>query len=596
MPGTLSLSLVMSAGVTGMVIAFLAWLHRDRPGARPLTAFVMLASCWALFQGLELASSDPGATALWARLGMALSAFIPVAWLLTVLEYTGRERWLAPSRLGLLLLEPAAFVLLVWTNGRVHELVWSNGRHVLLDGTSTYVVDSGLAFWAHQAILYLVVAAGGLLLLRMIVGTTALYRSQSTALLGAIAIPAIANAVTIFGLSPPGFDPTAAGYVLTGVVLAWALFRTELFSLSPLTRELGREEAIAGLDDRVLVLDGEGRIVDANPAAESLLGAPLPAVIGDPLDDVLPDLAAALEAGSTDDLALEHGGKLRYFDVRVSDLEQRQTAVAGRLVSLRDVTERRQREQRLDVLHRLLRHNLRNDINVVRGNAELARAAVEDQAARDRLGTVLDTVDTITERSDKIGRLTRILETEGLTPAPLDTVVDDAVRSVRHERGDGEITADVPAGIHVRGGHSLTAAVEEVICNALEHGGGDVAVRVDEAAGDEDWVVLTVSDAGSGIEPHDYRSIVEGEETPLQHGSGVGLWLVNWIVTQVGGSVAFEGDHRGTTVRLLLPRATADPDPPAEGEGDSGADRARSGDATRRVRTGERAGDRLRKN
>jgi len=607
MLGTLSLAATLSAGVLGMVVAFLSWLHRDRPGARPLTGFTTAASCWALVYGLELASGTAGATRFWAQLGLVVSAFIPVAWFVTVLEYTGRERWLARGPLAALLLEPVVFATLAWTNG-AHSLVWSNGRRVLLDGTSAFVVDYGLAFWGHQAVVYGLVVAGGVLLLRTGLRTTDVYRTQSTALLGAIALPAIAQAVNSFGLAPPGFDPTAAGYVLTGVVLAWALFRSELFSLSPLTRELGRDEAVAELDDRVLVLDGEGRIVDANPAAESLLGAPLPAVIGEALGTVLPDLATALDRGSTDDVALEHDGRLRYFDVRVSELDRGRGTVTGRLVSLRDVTERRQREQRLDVLHRLLRHNLRNDLNVVRGNAELARAAATDEGARDRLETVITTVDGITERSDKIGRLTRILETEGFTPAALGSVVDDAVRSVRHERADGEITVDVPSGHRVRGGHSLTAAVEEVIENALEHGGGAVAVGVDEAAGDEDWVVLTVADDGPGIDHHEYRSVVEGEETPLQHGSGVGLWLVNWIVTQVGGSVAFEGGDRGTTVRLVLPRATPDPDPDSyaetdlgrggegEGEREERGERDRRGGAARRATDTGRTRDRLRQN
>ncbi len=568
MLGSLFLPIVLGAGVLGMGVAFLAWLRRDRPGAVPLTGFLVAASCWALVQGLALAAGDLGATRLWTRVGLALSAFIPLTWLVTVLEYTGQERWLSTPRMVVLGLEPLAFAGLVWTNapGGGHELVWTGGRRLFVDGVSVFLVDWGSAFWAHQVTSYLFVLAGGVLLLRQIVNSPALYRSQSTALLVAIAVPMIANALAIFRLVPQPIDPTAVGYVLTGAVLAWAMFRSSLFSLSPLTRELGREEAIADLDDRVLVLDGEGRIVDANPAAASLLGAPQADLLGEPLAALLPDLDTALAAdGPTEDLSLEHDGKLRYFDVRVSELMGARGTVEGRLLSLRDVTERRQREQRLDVLNRLLRHNLRNDLNVVRGNAELASNAVDDPAVEARLDQVVETADAIARRSDKVGRLTRSLDHDAATPGPLAAIVDDALEAVAAQHDTEAVTVDVPSDVTVAGARSLSTAIEELVENAFEHGGEDPSVRVavDAAASDEDWVVLVVADDGEGIATHEYRAILEGRETPLEHGSGVGLWLVNWIVTEVGGSVGFDATADGTRVKLLLPRANADTDPPA---------------------------------
>jgi PAS domain S-box-containing protein len=562
MLGSLFLPVVLGAGVLGMGVAFLAWLRRDRPGAAPLTVFVVTASCWALVQGLALAAGDLEATRFWTRVGLVLSAVIPLTWLVTVLEYTGQDRWLSTPRLAALGLEPLAFALLVWTNSPAggHDVVWTTGRRLFVDGVSVYAVDWGLAFWAHQVASYLFVLAGGVLLLQQIVGTTALYRSQSTALLAAIALPMIANALAVFRLVPQPIDPTAVGYVLTGVVLAWAMFRSSLFSLSPLTRELGREEAIADLDDRVLVLDGDDRIVDANPAAAALLGAPQNDLIGNPLQRFLPDLAAALAAdGPTEDLELDHGGKLRYFDARVSELSRARGTVEGRLVSLRDVTERRQREQRLDVLNRLLRHNMRNDLNVIRGNAELASRAVDDEVVETRLERIVETADAIARRSDKLGRLTRSLEHEAATPGRLEPIVESALDAVAPEYDTDGVTVDVPSDLSVIGAHSLSTAIEELVANAFDHAGEDPAVRiaVDRAASDEDWLVLVVADDGEGIATHEYRAILEGRETPLDHGSGVGLWLVNWIVTEIGGNVGFDATADGTTVRLLLPRADA---------------------------------------
>ncbi|MHB9285415.1 histidine kinase N-terminal 7TM domain-containing protein [Halobacteriales archaeon Cl-PHB] len=402
---TLYLPLILLSAVVGMGVAFFAWLHRDQPGARPLTVFVVAASFWAVAEGLGLATGGLGSLRFWNRVGLTLSTVVPVAWLVTALEFTGHGRWLTRRRLAALLVEPAAFTFLVWTNGTsgLHELMWTAGGRGFVGDYSTFVMEFGLGFWAHQVYSYVLVTAGGFLLLRMILRSRDLYRTQSTALLGAMALPMIGNALYVFRAVPAGLDPTGIGWVLAGVLLTVAALRTHLLALSPATRDLGREEMLTELDDPVYILDDGGRLLDANPAAAALVDADAGSVVGDHLADVLPALATAIEGGEhSTDLQLERGGQVRYFDVRISELYRSGGAISGRLVSLRDVTDRRQREQRLDVLNRLLRHNLRNELNVVQGNAELLQDAVEDGSGTDRIDRIVDTVDTVIERANKV--------------------------------------------------------------------------------------------------------------------------------------------------------------------------------------------------
>jgi len=106
----------------------------------------------------------------------------------------------------------------------------------------------------------------------------------------------------------------------------------------------------------------------------------------------------------------------------------------------------------------------------------------------------------------------------------------------------------------VEGAPSLTLAFEELLDNAVEHGTDEPTVSI-SATETESGVAVTVSDDGPGIAAHERDVILAGEETPLQHGSGVGLWLVKWLVRNVGGTLSFrEGD--GTTVAVELPSAT----------------------------------------
>lgn len=566
------LPVVLLAAVVGMGVGFFAWIQGDRPGARPLTVLVVTASFWAVTEGLTVASAGLGALTFWTQVGFTVSTIVPIAWLVMVLEYTGRERWLTRRRLGLLLVEPAIFVFLVWTN-EGYGVVWTDATRAFLGEYSVLALDFGLAFWGHQVYSYLLVTAGAVLLLRTILGRNDLYRSQSTALLLAISIPMVGNALYIFGLLPAGIDPSGLAYVLTGVVLGLAMFRAQLLQIAPAVRELGREEVVSELDDAVFILDEDDRIVDSNPAGQRLLDTD--DYLGRPLGSALPALADALDADHSP-LRLDSGSSVRYFDVQISPLSRGYGTLSGRLVSLRDVTEQRRREQRLDVINRLLRHNIRNELNVVRGNVDLARDSVADEGASQRLGRAVETVDTIVDRSEKVGRLSRLFEADtGGTLALTDHLTSDLAKT-RREYPEADIELSLPDDLLVEAGPTLTVAVDELVVNAIVHNDSDhpqVEIAVDGTESDETSVVVTVTDDGPGIDEQEYRTLAEGRETPLEHASGVGLWLANWVVEHNGGSLSFDTSDRGTTVSVRLPRAADDAASEASAEKEADSER-----------------------
>ncbi|WP_302081471.1 histidine kinase N-terminal 7TM domain-containing protein [Salinibaculum rarum] len=553
------LPIVLLAAVVGMGVGFFAWLQGDQPGARPLTILVAAASFWAVAEGLAIATAGVGSLRFWTQVGFTFSTIVPIAWLAVVLEYTGREQWLSRSRLGLLLVEPAVFVFLVWTNTG-HGLVWTDASQVVLGEYTTLVLEFGLAFWGHQVYSYLLVTAGAVLLFRMVLASNQLYRSQSTALLFAITISMAGNALYIFELLPAGIDPSGLTYVLSGVVLAGAMFRTRLLQIAPAVRELGREVVLTELDDCLYILDEDDRIIETNPAGEQLLDATESSHLGQSLGTALPSLADAIDSGQSL-LRFDTGGSVRYYDIQVSSISRAYGTLSGRLVSLREVTDQRRREQQLDVLNRLLRHNVRNELNVVRGNVDLARDDIEDEHTRARLRTAIQALDTVVERSEKVGRLSRLFDTD--TDGTLDLADHLAADLDRTSRNypDADIDLAFPAPLLVEAGPTLPVAFEELVVNAIEHNDSDtprVALAVDERASDDATVVVTVSDNGPGIEEQEYRALAEGRETPLEHASGVGLWLANWVVEHNGGSLSFQTTPAGTTVSVRLPRAQSE--------------------------------------
>ncbi|MFB6166363.1 MAG: histidine kinase N-terminal 7TM domain-containing protein [Haloarculaceae archaeon] len=550
--------------VVGLAVSAFALQHRETPGSGPLSALMFAASLWSFSEGMNLSLTAVEWKLAWVALKLVIAAVVAVTWLLFALEFTGNDRWVTPKVVAVLLLEPAAIGVAVLTNP---------GLFVSAAGTRAagsvvvLVPQFGPLFYPHAIYTYLVIATGIGMILKVAIVADGVYRSQALALLVAAIVPVLGSLAYVFHVvyvDLAGIGLLFAGFVVTGTIL-----RRQLFQLVPMTREIAREEIVANMDDKVIVLDDEDRIADLNPAAAGLLDRPKSAAIGVPVGELLPKVAEYLADADGDrlqaELPLVDQGRVHYYDVRVSPVERARGIVAGRLVSLREVTTQRQREQRLDVMNRLFRHNLRNEINVIKGNAELVADELADPTLGERVERIVDVAETISTRSDKVGWIARTLDRAELGTVDVTAAVADVVTDARENYPDAEIRADLTSGVRAEAAPPLSIAVEELVDNAVQHHDGEaptVEISVERAA---ETVTIRVADDGPGIADHEIDALDQGTETALRHGSGLGLWLVNWTVEQFGGRLSFETTAEGCTAEIRLPRA-GDPLPaePAE--------------------------------
>jgi signal transduction histidine kinase len=557
MVGSLYLSLVLLAAVVGAGFSVFAWRNRTQHGASALTVLLFGASLWALSEGLTVARATLDAMTLWTRVSLSVSVVLPLAWLVFVLQYTGKIGRLSRPVLGVLLVEPVLFVALVWTNSNRHNSVWTDRTIESVGGQLNGLsLDFGVAFWGHQAYSLLLITLGVLLLVRMLVRSNQRIRRQVTVLIVAIFIPVLMTVVHIFALLPAGLNPTGVGYILAGLFISVGVLETELARIAPATRDAGREAVLSEIEDAMLILDGEDRLLDANAAGHRLLETDHTS-LGQRLAALDEELWTKLdERDGQDEVTLTTDGKRRFYDVRISGLSGAYGVVSGRVVSLRDVTERRQREQRIEVLNRLLRHNIRNELNVVRGKVELTLIDATDEQTEANLNDAIESIDGIVERSDKVGRLSRLLDQEETGTIDLGRELRSEFETGTRHLPEGEVTLDLPEEVLVTGGPSLVAAFNELVTNGLAHNTADsprVTLALDETASDKRSVVITVADNGPGIDDQEVETIIDGTETSLKHTSGVGLWLVNWLVQRAGGTLSFENTD-GCTVSVQLPR------------------------------------------
>jgi signal transduction histidine kinase len=142
---------------------------------------------------------------------------------------------------------------------------------------------------------------------------------------------------------------------------------------------------------------------------------------------------------------------------------------------------------------------------------------------------------------------------EGTVDVDVVPVLADLLDDYGDEYDDVEVRRDLPEYVYVTAISSLQFGIESVVENAFEHNTSDDPVV--EAAVDHtgDAVAVRIADNGPGIPEHEYKVLDQDEETALEHGSGIGMWLAYWVVEKSDGDLNFDqGDGAGVTVTMTF--------------------------------------------
>ena len=331
--------------IAGLALAVLAVYVGRRRGSRagvPLAGVLISVAWWGLAYAAELSVDDLDTKSLYGDLKYVGVCTLAPAWLLFVLQYTGRGRLVTRPVLALLTIEPLV-VLALLANRGTHDLVryYPPGSA----GQELPVVATGPVFWVHLVYSNVMLLGATALFVATMVRLSRTYRQMALALVAASLLPWAANLLHNFGVGWfTRIDLTPFAFTVTGAVLVWGLWRERLVRLAPLARSL----IVDNMTDGVFVIDAFDRIVDVNPSGARALGIARNRLVGSSLSDVL-DQVGGVESGP-DDLTLEVDGSTRTYDVQRRPLLDRVGRPAGELVVLRDITDRVRAELRLQHL------------------------------------------------------------------------------------------------------------------------------------------------------------------------------------------------------------------------------------------------------
>jgi PAS domain S-box-containing protein len=320
----------------------------------------------------------------------------------------------------------------------------------------------------------------------------------------------------------------------------------------------------------------DGIIEYANPALASLLGAEsVAALTGHRVAEFYEDpddRAALLDALDDADHPVQREAVFETLDgerrevMLTASLSADETGAEHVHKVVQDITERKRYERRLreqrddlDVLNRMLRHDIRNDLQLVTAYADVLADHV-DEAGTEHLSRIQSSAASAVELTRTAGEMADVMLSAGSTREAVDLqrVLDGELDDIRTEHPEAAITVEgaVPDARVVADG-MLDSVFRNLLLNAIQHNDKPVPeVRV-SAVEDGDAVAVRIADNGPGIPDTQKESIFgKGEKGLESDGTGIGLYLVETLVEAYGGAVRVEDNEpEGAVFVVELPRA-----------------------------------------
>lgn len=322
----------------------------------------------------------------------------------------------------------------------------------------------------------------------------------------------------------------------------------------------------------IFEVNQQGEYVDVNEAACEMVGYSRAELLEMSVADLAPEADDPEEISSFTEV-IETGhmrteGQIRHKDGHAVDVILEAVEIDdGRFVAyVQDITaqkesERQLKDQRnnLETLNQVLRHDVRNDLQLVTAYADLLAEECEDEAVNEYIKTIQDSADHAVELTDTAREIADMMVsvTQDSQQVNLRAVLEKEVSEVQSSYPNAAVTYDttIPP-VSINANDMVSSVFRNLLKNAIQHNDKPVAVVEVSATEQNDTVTIRVADNGPGV-PDDQKEAIfgKGERGLASAGTGMGLYLVETLVTNYGGEVRVEdNDPEGSVFVVELPK------------------------------------------
>ena len=530
---------LIMVSIISINLALFAWRSHPFRNISPFVALAIAISWWTFSYAMELSCVEINHKVLWAKLEYFSIVAIPIIWLFFTLQYIGRKEWLTKRNVLLLSLEPILILFLVMTN-EYHHLIWEKIEVVKVASISVLNISHGIAFWMHAIYSYIIILLTVFVLIHALFYLSSLYRKQCLILLIGALVPWIGNAIYSLGLNPIApLDLTPLALLFSVFAASLAVFRFRFLEIVPIAREM----LIEGIGYAIIVLDEHNKIVDANPAAEEILGMPPENSIGSFIDEVMKGKGNLLKYFKmnrlNEEVTIKNNGTMRYYNIHISPLYDKHGRAIGRLVILHDITENKKNGEKikrlndeLKLINKIMRHDIATDLQIIQGLLDLYKDEND-------IGLIQKAMKRV-EKSIRL--IQRMRDAEAIATSGLELKEYDVRRVIEEVAKNYQMEVNISGNCIIMADDAIFSVVDNIIRNAVIHGGTD---RMDVKIEDDDKVCrISFADYGKGI-PDEIKDKIFHERFSYgeRGGSGLGLYIVRKIIESYGGNIYVEDNE-----------------------------------------------------
>ncbi len=332
----------LSSIVMMFIVTLTIWNIRDKNGAKQLFIASLFMLIWSIGSFSDLISSDMQAKLIWRNLTQIGVFYTPVASLLFTIVYTG----IGIAKRKLIAYASFTFqsigILLVWTDGYHHLIRQSITVLRTPLSESLVIVPTLLAqFLISFNILFSLMALGilGIFALR----TTTVSRMQNLTIFSGMLVGTFYSLLkVVMGDSFAHLVPISGIFAISALCMMLGIYRYDLFKIAP----LAREQVFHFLGDGIVIASAQGKILEANQAALSMMGPTLSDLASNLATEV-PQWHEFLSQGT--EVAFSFYRYESYYDCSIYVIKTEHGAIIGTISLLKDNTEQKRKNDLLQI-------------------------------------------------------------------------------------------------------------------------------------------------------------------------------------------------------------------------------------------------------
>ena len=553
------------------VLIQILWNRKHIKGVLYMILLEISSSIWAITDNFEHAATNVPLKMFWSYLGSFGTSTSGVFFLLFTLSFTQRYKFTNRKSIIFLLIIPVITIILSLTN-QFHHLIFEGGD--LLPLTNDIVYHFGKWFWVFVFYEYSIIILAIIILLFSASHFYKIYKNQVYFLIGLYILPLVTSILFVFKLTPLNVDLTPTSLICSGICVGMGIYWKGIIEIMP----IARKQIIENLSDGIIVVDMADRIIDANPAIETITGSKRVQLINQ-LFGMIKELLFqqsindSVPSGFSTEMVITVNNEQKYFEVTSNSIKDTDQKLIGKIFILHEITKRKEALDSAVESNTLLRHEIKENEKLIADLDAYARSVahdlknpicgllglsevIKDDFINQKKEEAFELLDISHGQAlkmykivDELLLLSRIRKEE-IKPVALDmaSIFNEAVKRLNGQYEKNKVSIEMPNAWPTVLGHAQW--IEEVwfnfISNAVKYGGNPPVIQAgyDEINGT--FCRFWIQDNGNGLPSESFVKVFNDFERLDRkniEGHGLGLSIVKRIVEKLGGEVRVTSEN-----------------------------------------------------